>query len=73
MTNRYGGTCHACGKPVAANAGEVERVGAGRRARWQLWCLDCFNESDHSGPEDRLCGDRAYEDRCAARCGFESY
>ena len=67
-SNRYHGRCHACGKAVPARAGILENVG-GMRPRWVVWCLACFNASDNSGPEDRCCGDRAYEDRCAAACG----
>ena len=70
MTNRYAGTCKACGKHVVANTGVLEKVGYGRRGSWVVWCLDCFNASDNSGEEDRQCGNRAYEDRCAERCGF---
>ena len=73
MSNRYGGKCHACGKSVAAGAGELEKLGYSRRGGWRLWCMDCFNKSDNSGPEDRMCGDRAYEERCAEACGFERY
>ena len=64
MSNRYGGECHACGKPVAAGAGVVERAARGRYSRWLVWCESCYNRSDNSGPEDRACGDRAYEDAC---------
>ncbi len=69
-TNRYEGTCNACHKPVPAHTGKIEPVGFGRRAKWRVWCLTCFDRSDNSGEEDRCCGDRAYEDQCAARCGF---
>lgn len=31
---------------------------------------DTTNADDHSGQEDRECGDRAYEDRCAAAVGM---
>ena len=50
--------------------GFVEKQGYGRRARWAVWCLACFNRSDSSGAEDRACGDRAYEDACARAVGF---
>lgn len=71
MSNKYSGQCHACGKAVPAFAGILEhRAGYRRRDRWQLWCMDCYNRSDNSGPEDRCCGNRAYEDRCAEMCGY---
>lgn len=72
MTNRYKGFCHCCGKPVEAGAGKLEfKEGSfRRRGRYVLWCLSCFNASDNSGPEDRECGNRAYEDECARRCGL---
>jgi len=60
MTNRYQGSCHACGTHIAAGEGKVERIGR----RWLIWCLSCYNASDNSGPEDRQCGNRAYEDAC---------
>jgi hypothetical protein len=69
MVNKYSGPCHACGKQVEAGKGIVERVRvSGRRSRYILWCEDCYNASDHSGQEDRCCGDRAYEDCCARAC-----
>lgn len=68
MSNKYRGVCHACGCSVGVNQGKLEYVG-GYRSN-QLWCMDCFNKSDNSGEEDRCCGDRAYEDRCAEQCGF---
>lgn len=75
MTNRFPGKCHACGKHVEAGEGEVEQrpSGRGRHFKWVLWCMSCFNASDCSGPEDRACGNRAYEDACARACGFDSY
>jgi hypothetical protein len=69
-TNRYAGACDACGQLVPALTGRVEGVTQGRRARWRVWCLECFNRSDNSSDEDRQCGDRAYEDACAERCGL---
>ena len=69
-TNRYSGTCNACGKLVPAHTGKIESVSSGRRSKWRLWCLDCYNRSDNSSDEDRCCGDRAYEDQCAERCGY---
>lgn len=77
MNNRYSGKCEACGQTVAEGAGNLEYVGkwSGDRKRkspYRLWCWDCFNKSDNSGPEDRCCGDRAYEDRCAEACGYET-
>jgi hypothetical protein len=72
--NRYPGTCHACHKPIAASEGYCESTFRYRRGRkqgnYRLWCVACFNRSDNSGEEDRCCGDRAYEDRCAAACGY---
>ena len=65
-SNKYPGVCNACNKPVAAHAGILERSGR----RWLVWCPDCYNASDNSGEEDRCCGDRAYEDACAAACGM---
>lgn len=69
LTNKYSGQCQACGRHVPPGAGRVEPSGR-RRGKWLLWCLPCFNASDHSGLEDRECGDRAYEDRCAEACGL---
>jgi len=66
QANRYPGTCGACGRSVDAGKGIIERHGR----RWLVWCETCYNASDHSGAEDRACGDRAYEDQCAARCGL---
>ena len=73
MTNRYAGTCHDCGRAIAACEGELEYIGHSRRgrgSRYQLWCMGCYDKSDNSGYEDRCCGDRAYEDQCAAACGM---
>lgn len=69
MTNRYTGTCHACHNTVEAAQGILERIGRS----WRVWCQDCFNASDHSGAEDRCCGDRAYEDACARATGCAGY
>ena len=66
MANKYAGYCNPCQKPVKAYSGQLERVGS----KWVIWCLDCFDKSDNSSQEDRQCGDRAYEDRCAEQCGF---
>ena len=74
MTNKYKGTCHACGKPVAAGMGKLEHTGGyyqGKRVNYLLWCIPCFNASDNSGEEDRCCGNRAYEDQCARACGMD--
>lgn len=68
ITNRYSGKCHACGKKVPPYDGVVERIG---RRRWKVWCMSCYNDSDCSGPEDRCCGNRAYEDQCARIVGYE--
>ncbi len=65
MTNKYAGKCGDCGARVSARAGELERIGRG----WVVRCQACFDKSDHSSAEDRECGDRAYEDRCAAQVG----
>ena len=66
MTNKYAGTCKECGTKVRAGSGELEKIGQ----KWEVWCLECYNESDRSGAEDRQCGDRAYEDSYAQACGF---
>ena len=68
MPNRYSGRC-GCGKMVLPGDGVVEMVGR----KWKVWCADCFNKSDNSGPEDRCCGNRAYEDACARVCGGDNY
>jgi hypothetical protein len=63
--NIYNGTCHACKKPVKAGEGVIEfKPAYRRRGSYILWCMGCFNASDNSGPEDRCCGNRAYEDAC---------
>ena len=67
MQNRRAGTCNRCRKPVAAQAGTLERIGGRRHGTWIVWCQECFGKSDRSGQE--ACGDRAYEDQCAAQCG----
>lgn len=61
MSNRYSGICNDCRQPVPAGAGILERSGR----RWVVWCESCYDRSDNSSYEDRACGDRAYEDRCA--------
>lgn len=66
MTNRYPGPCHACGKHVPRGEGEVEKIGR----KWRLWCQPCYDASDNSGPDDRACGNRAYEDACARQVGY---
>ncbi len=70
--NRYPATCADCGATVAADAGTIEPNPAarGKRGRWIVRCRPCFDKADHSGPEDRCCGDRAYEDACAQACGL---
>lgn len=79
VTNKFSSKCNACQKPVPAGAGVVEHKPGWNKhrrrntGRWICWCLDCFNRSDMSGPEDRECGLRAYEDRCAAAVGGEAY
>lgn len=71
MTNRYAGNCHACRRSVAPGEGELEPTGLRRRGkRYKLWCLPCYNASDDSGPDDRVCGNRAYEDACARAVGY---
>lgn len=69
MGNKYPGKCHACGKAVGKLEGDLERVGR----KWVVWCKSCYNKSDNSGAEDRMRGDRAYEDACAAACGLDSW
>lgn len=74
MSNKYAGKCHACGCEVQAGQGKLEYTGGyyrGRRIKYLLWCMACFNKSDCSGEEDRCCGNRAYEDQCARACGFD--
>lgn len=66
MENRYKGICHACGEQVKAGEGKLERVGR----TWVVWCAACYDRSDNSSYEDRECGDRAYEDRCAEGAGY---
>lgn len=73
--NRYPGKCEACGADLKAGSGKLEYVGTGghrRKSAYKLWCLACFDKSDCSGDEDRCCGNRAYEDRCAEACGYDS-
>ena len=54
------------GGAVPALSGVLEHTGR----KYIVWCQSCFDKSDHSGEEDRCCGDRAYEDSCAAACGL---
>lgn len=68
MENRYPGKCVECGAHVPAYAGFLERRPFGKK--FVVWCMSCYTESDNSGQEDRACGDRAYEDECAQKCGF---
>ena len=70
MSNRYNGKCNHCGCAVAAGAGHCEFTGRPGRDRYQVLCNTCFDKSDNSSYEDRCCGDRAYEDRCAEACGY---
>ncbi len=65
MTNTYSGYCRGCKRRVLAGTGELERIGR----KWVVWCMPCFDESDNSGPDDRMCGNRAYEDQCARAVG----
>ena len=67
MTNRYPGKCEGRGGRVDSHAGILEHK-YGRK--FIVWHPACFDKSDHSSYEDRQCGDRAYEDQCAAACGF---
>jgi hypothetical protein len=73
MSNRYTGKCHCCGKTVASGTGKIERKNNfyARKQSWLVWCMGCFNASDNSGEEDRCCGNRAYEDRCAEAVGAD--
>lgn len=59
--NRYEGMCVDCGHEVRPYRGVIEKVGG----KWITRCHPCYDASDNSGQEDRECGDRAYEDRCA--------
>lgn len=65
QSNRFPGKCHSCGKSVPMFKGILERIGR----KYVVWCEPCYNKSDKSGDEDRICGDRAYEDACAEKCG----
>ena len=38
--------------------------------RYQTYSIEEFNLMDNSSHEDRACGNTAYEDACAARCGL---
>lgn len=69
MTNSYAVRCLACGDFVAAGAGILE---ACAHRNFKTWCLPCFNKSDNSGPEDRECGNRAYEESCRQQADCES-
>jgi hypothetical protein len=69
-SNRYAGKCHACGRTVKAQEGQLKRKAGGHRRGWVLWCMDCYVASDNSSYEDQACGNRAYEDQCAAACGL---
>ena len=64
--NKYASRCNDCGQCVGKGEGVLERRGR----KWIVWCLNCYDRSDHSSYEDRACGDRAYEDLCADRCGY---
>jgi hypothetical protein len=73
--NKFSGICECCGVSVAPEQGKLEYVGryhAGQRRKspYKLWCVSCYNRSDNSSEEDRCCGDRAYENQCAAQCDF---
>ena len=63
--NRYEGQCHDCGDEVRPYRGTIEKVGG----KWIVRCPSCYDLSDNSGMEDRECGDRAYEARCAEMIG----
>jgi hypothetical protein len=68
--NRYKGTCVICGGFVGSRRGYLEK----RNGKYIVYCSTCYfhadDKKDHSGQEDRECGDMAYEDRCAQQCGF---
>ena len=66
MTTKYKTKCIACGAVVNPGSGHLEKVSG----KWQITCEPCFDRRDHSGYEDRCCGDMAYEDTCAERCGL---
>lgn len=72
--NKYPGNCTGCGERVPAGDGVIERKPSysyGRmKSKWIVWCMACYNKSDNSGHEDRQCGNRAYEDECARKCGL---
>jgi hypothetical protein len=61
--NAHDGMCHACKKRVPSGEGVSERVYKYPRWKTVIWCMPCFNASDCSGEEDRMCGNRAAEDR----------
>lgn len=65
--NRFSSRCQACGKKVRSYEGKVEWNGR----KWVVWCMACFDQSDNSSYEDRVCGNRAWEEQCAERCGEE--
>jgi hypothetical protein len=68
--NKYKGSCVVCGGFVRAQSGYIQK----NNGRWVVYCSNCYfhadDKKDHSSYEDRECGDMAYEDRCAAQCGF---
>jgi hypothetical protein len=66
MSNKYKGRCHACGCVVKSYEGKLEKIGR----HWVVRCVACYDKADNSSYEDRQCGDRAYEDRCAEMCGY---
>lgn len=71
--NKYPGKCAECGTFVPKYAGTVEKHGE-RHSRFVLYCRACFqvryDRADNSSFEDRCCGNSAYEDACARKCGF---
>lgn len=73
-TNRFKGTCVGCNCNVTPGAGILEYRSVYSRGRMvdriQVFCTPCFDKSDNSSAEDRQCGNRAYEDKCAEACGM---
>lgn len=71
MKNRYLGRCISCKAEVGKYEGTLRRS---RRGRYYVLCSRCANApsgyTDNSSYEDSCCGDLAYEDSCARRCGL---
>ena len=71
MTAKYNGKCACCG--VAIRKGETIIYDRSKGAFHPSCSPDErseFNRRDNSSFEDRACGNQAYEDACAAACGY---